>query len=57
MSRACSPVEDAGPIAAPDRAADGVVITGADGVIQYANPAFTVPATWLAVDGRGRIAE
>jgi PAS domain S-box-containing protein len=39
--RASSSIECAGLVAAVEQAADGIVITGTDGKIQYVNPAFT----------------
>ena len=41
MSKGCGNIEREGLAAAVEQAVDGIVITGADGTIQYVNPAFT----------------
>ncbi|MGD1071863.1 MAG: PAS domain S-box protein [Bryobacteraceae bacterium] len=54
MYRETSSVEQAGLTAAVDQAADGVVITGTDGIIQYVNPAFTALTGYSSEEAVGQ---
>ena len=47
-------IERAGLIAAVEQAADGVVITGVDGKIQYVNPAFTTLTGYTRAEVAGQ---
>jgi PAS domain S-box-containing protein len=47
-------VERAGLIAAVDQAADGIVITNANGDIEYINPAFTAMTGYTAAEALGQ---
>jgi PAS domain S-box-containing protein len=49
-----SAVEKAGLVAAVEQAADAIVITGADGLIQYVNPAFTALTGYLEAEVIGQ---
>jgi PAS domain S-box-containing protein len=47
-------IERAGLIAAVEQAADGIVITGTDGKIQYVNPAFTAMTGYTSEEAVGQ---
>jgi PAS domain S-box-containing protein len=49
-----SGIERAGLVAAVEQAADAIVITGVDGTIQYANPAFTTLTGYSREEAVGR---
>ena len=54
MSGRIEPIERAGLVAAVEQAADGVVIAGATGLIQYVNPAFTLMTGYTAEEAIGQ---
>ena len=54
MYREISKVERAGVNAAVEQAAEGIVITGRDGTIQYVNPAFTRMTGYTAEEAVGQ---
>ena len=47
-------INAAGLIAAVEQAADGIVITGTSGIIQYVNPAFTAMTGYTAEEAVGQ---
>ena len=54
MSRGSGSIERAGLVAAVEQAADGIVVTGIDGIIQYVNPAFTAMTGYTSEEAVGQ---
>jgi PAS domain S-box-containing protein len=54
LSGEIEPIERAGLVTAVEQAADGVVITGTTGIIQYVNPAFTLMTGYTAEEAIGQ---
>ena len=54
MDRNCTNVERGGLLAGLEQASDSIVITGADGIIQYVNPAFTAMTGYASEEALGQ---
>jgi two-component system sensor histidine kinase/response regulator len=54
VNRKCANVERAGLLAGLEQAADSIVITGTDGIIQYVNPAFTAMTGYPSEEAVGQ---
>ncbi|MGO9257450.1 MAG: PAS domain S-box protein [Bryobacteraceae bacterium] len=54
MSQGSGSIARAGLVAAVEQAADGIVVTGTDGIIQYVNPAFTAMTGYTSEEAVGQ---